>query len=99
MIDIIKKAILTGIGVSVVTKEAVEKRLEDFVAIGKISSNEAKEMAGKIIEEGKKEFEETKESIGNVLNDSLNKANIVTQSQIEKLEERISKIEEKLDLK
>ena len=57
MIDVIKKTILAGVGATVVTKEKVEAVLKDLVDKGKVTAGEASELASKIAEEGRKEFE------------------------------------------
>ena len=56
MIDVIKKAILAGVGAAALTKEKTEEALSDLVEKGKLSANDAKEAAKKIADDGKHEF-------------------------------------------
>src|SRR6185312_14951749 len=56
MIDLLKKSVLAGLGMAVVTKEKVEEALGDFVRDGKLNASDAKIMAEKIAEQGRKEF-------------------------------------------
>ena len=93
MLDIIKKTILAGVGATVTTKEKVECVLNDLVEKGKISSEEAKQMADKIVADGRREFEDAKESLGASFEEMLHKANLVTRSELDALEERVSKLE------
>lgn len=93
MIDLIKKGFMAGIGATVVTKEAIESALNDLVEKGKISAADAKETADKIAEEGKKEFENTREDLNSMFNELLKRANLVTQEQFLELETRIAALE------
>ena len=45
MIEVIKKAILAGVGAAALTKEKAEEVLGDLVEKGKLSASDAKEAA------------------------------------------------------
>jgi polyhydroxyalkanoate synthesis regulator phasin len=93
MLDIIKKTILAGVGATVTTKEKVESVLHDFVEKGKISSEEAKEVADKIVADGRRELEEAKDTLSANFEEILRKANLVTRKELDALEERVSQLE------
>ncbi len=93
MIDAIKKTLLTGLGATVVTVERVEKSLEELINRGKISANEAKDVANKIVADGKKEWEESRENLSASFETMLKKANLVTQSELAALEKRVAELE------
>jgi polyhydroxyalkanoate synthesis regulator phasin len=57
MIDLIKKTLLAGVGATIITKEKVEEALQDYIRQGKVSAGDARIMADKIAEQGRKEFE------------------------------------------
>ena len=58
MLETIKKTLLAGIGAAVITTEKVQDSLEDYVRQGKIKAEDAKIIAEKIAERGKREFED-----------------------------------------
>jgi polyhydroxyalkanoate synthesis regulator phasin len=93
MIDLIKKTVLAGIGATVTTKEKIEGLLNDYVEKGKLSAHEAKSLAERIVEDGKQEFEQTKNDLSHRFNDLLKKSNFATRAELEKLEKRLHALE------
>lgn len=93
MFDLVKKAMFAGVGAAVVTKEKVEKSLQEMVDKGKMSADEAREMTRKIIEAGEKETEEARNEATRLFTDLLNRAQVVTADQIEALEKRVRDLE------
>ncbi|MBN2069292.1 MAG: hypothetical protein JW739_06615 [Opitutales bacterium] len=93
MIDAIKKTLLIGLGATVTTAEKIESALDDFVKKGKLSADEAKEVARKITEDGKKEYEEAKATLTESIEELLQKYNFATQKQLKALEERVAQLE------
>lgn len=96
MIETIKKTILAGVGATVVTKEKVEKALEEWVRQGKVNANDMNLMAARIAEVGKREFETLSADLANQLKEVLGKADFGNKARIEALEKRIRALEEKL---
>lgn len=93
MIDVFKKTFLAGLGATVVTAEKVESILDDLVARGKISADEARDVAAKIAAEGKQEYSEVRTSIGNLFDEMLGKANVATKTDLAAVEARLAAIE------
>lgn len=93
MIDLIKKTILAGIGATVTTREQIEENLDDLVSKGRITVDEARETAQKILESGRKEFSDSVSGINDSWQDLLGKAHLATQHQLKTLEERIQRLE------
>ena len=58
MLETIKKTLLAGVGAAVITKEKVQDALEDYVREGKLKADDARIIADKIAERGRREFEE-----------------------------------------
>ena len=67
MIDSLKKTLLAGVGAAVVSKEKVEAVLGDLVRQGKVTSAEAKEVAEKLVSEGRREAEALSQDLGDRL--------------------------------
>jgi polyhydroxyalkanoate synthesis regulator phasin len=97
MIDLIKKTVLAGIGATVVTKEKIEAALQDLVKQGKVSTDEAKVLAAKLAEDGRKEWETTSHDLGERIRDLLAKADYARKSEVTALAQRIQSLEEKVD--
>jgi polyhydroxyalkanoate synthesis regulator phasin len=96
MIDLIKKSLLAGVGAAVVTKEKIEAAFEEFVRDGKVSAGDARIMAEKIAEQGRREFDEVCAKLGSRLRDAAAAADGSTQARIAALEQRVLALEGKL---
>jgi polyhydroxyalkanoate synthesis regulator phasin len=94
MIDLIKKSVLAGLGLAVVTKEKVEEALGDFVREGKLNASDAKIMAEKIAEQGRKEFDEIGEKLAARLREFTAKAEESAEKRISALEQRVRVLEQ-----
>ena len=55
MLETIKKTLLAGVGAAVITKEKVQDALEDYVREGKLKADDARIIADKIAERGRRE--------------------------------------------
>jgi len=96
MLDAIKKTVLAGIGATVVTVEMLEESLNELVEKGKISTDDAKEMAEKIIGNGKKEYEDARVQVEGWFEEMINKAGLVKKSRLKAMENRLDELEAEL---
>ena len=96
MIDLLKQTLLAGIGAGVVTAEKVEDILQDLDKKGKLSAEDAQATAAKIAEDGKEEFNKSKNTLTNLFEEMLTKANLAKNSDLQKLEARIAALEAQL---
>ena len=96
MIDAIKKTLLAGVGAAVITKEKIESALGDLVRQGKISADDARIMAEKIADQGRHEYEELSQRLGEKFKEFTSRPNAEAQSRIDTLEARIRDLESKL---
>lgn len=94
MIDIIKKTLLAGVGAAVITKEKVESALDEFVKQGKVTSQEARQMADKIATEGRREFETLSQQVNDMIRDRFTHSDKKYQERIDALEARVTALEQ-----
>ncbi|MEM7672972.1 MAG: hypothetical protein AAF212_06490 [Verrucomicrobiota bacterium] len=97
MIDLVKKTMMAGVGLAVVTKDKVEESLEELVARGKISQEEASNLSSKIVEDGKAQAEKAKTELEGLFTSMLQRANLDTKDQYEALEARVTDLEGRLN--
>lgn len=95
MMDALKKTLLAGVGAAVITKEKVEAALDDFVRQGKVSAQEAKVMADKISEQGRREFETMSHDLNEKLRERFAAEDKKAQSRLDALEARVTALEQK----
>ncbi|RME71049.1 MAG: hypothetical protein D6781_05150, partial [Verrucomicrobia bacterium] len=73
--------------------EKVEEALSDWVQKGKVSAEEAREMARKVGEQGRKEFEKASEDLQEALRELAEKAGVGQKDRIDALEKRLLALE------
>jgi polyhydroxyalkanoate synthesis regulator phasin len=93
MIDIIKKTLLAGVGAAVITKDKVESALGDFVKQGKVTSAEARVMAEKIAEDGRRELEKLSQELSDKLRDKFAGIDHQAKQRLDALEARVAALE------
>lgn len=96
MIDLIKKTLLAGVGAAVVTKEKVEETLGDYVRQGKVKAEDARIIADKIAEQGRKEFEDVSNKLAARIQEIAARGGDKADGRIAALEQRIRDLEARL---
>ena len=96
MINLMKKTMLAGVGLAVVTKEKIFESINELVDKGKLTTDEANALSEKIVEEGRVETEKAKSEAGKLLNELLHRANVVTKDQYDELAIRVTELEGRL---
>lgn len=95
MKDLINKGLALGLGLAVVSKEQIEKLVDELVKKGEVSSAESKEMIRDLFEKGEAEKKEMNIRIHEQLEKLLKELNIPTKADLERLEQRIRDLENK----
>ena len=89
MLNIIKKSMLTGIGLALIAKDEVEDLARELVNKGKMSENEGT----KFLEDLQKRYDETQkkleEKVQRAVKDFMKKADVVTGDELKGLKKEI----------
>jgi polyhydroxyalkanoate synthesis regulator phasin len=93
MLDIIKKTMLAGVGLTLMTKEKIEKIASELIEKGQMSEKEGKEFIDELIKKTEQTKKELETTIENILKKLLDKMNLATKDDINKLEKKIQKHE------
>ena len=96
MIELVKKTMLAGVGLAVVTKDKILEALDEYVEKGKLTQEEAAAMSDKIVDEGRNETKKAKAEASKLFNEMLHRANVVTKDQYDDLASRVTTLEGKL---
>lgn len=92
MIELIKKAMFTGIGVATLTKEKIEELAGEFVEKGKLSEQEGQKFVDDVLAKS----EETKADISRQIEEGIEKAigklNLARSSEVEELKKEIDEL-------
>lgn len=95
MKDLMNKGLAFGLGLAVVSKEQIEKVVEELVKKGEVSAGESKDLMRDLLEKGEAGKKEMNTRIHEQLEKLLKDLNIPTKSDIERLEQRIQELENK----
>src|SRR5215471_11708944 len=96
MFEYMQKAAFAGIGAGAVTLDVAESALEYLVRRGKISAEEARGTAKRMVEQSRKQSGDARDEMKARLSEAFRRANLVTQDQVQVLEERLKALEEKV---
>ena len=96
MIDLVKKAMFTGLGVMSLTKEKVEEIAGEFVAKGKLSEQEGKKLVQDILERSEESKGELKKQIELAVQTTLAKMDIATKSDMEGIKDELAELKESM---
>lgn len=92
MLNIIKKSMLTGIGLALIAKDEVEDLANEFVKKGKMSEKEGT----KFLEDLRKRYDEIQkqleERVQQAVKDFMKKADVVTGDELKGLKKEIREL-------
>ncbi len=85
MIDLVKKTLLTGLGVASLTKEKIEEVANAFVEKGKLSEQEGRTLVDELLTRSEESREELKKQIEERIQAALEKMDLAKKSELEAL--------------
>ena len=97
MMDLIKKAVLTGIGVAALTKDKVEEFSRELIDKGKLTEQEGE----KFLQEMQKRAEESREALKDqtdkFVESALNRMHLAKSADLEKLQAEIEALRKEIE--
>jgi len=94
MFDALRKAVLFGAGLAVMTTEKMKDFAEELVKKGEMSEKEAREALKEWMEKSKQARKDMEEKTEAMVNKVMNRMNIPTRSELEELKDRLAKLEQ-----
>lgn len=92
MLNIIKKSMLTGVGLALIAKDEVEDLAKELVKKGKMGENEGT----KFLEDLQKRYDETQskleEKVQRAVKDFMKKSDLVTTDELKGLKKEIREL-------
>ena len=92
MLDLLKKSVLTGIGLALKTKDEVEDLVKELQKKGDMSESEGR----KFLDDVQKRYDETQEKlekrVEDAVKDFLKKTKIVTTDELKELKKEIREL-------
>ncbi len=99
MIDLIKRAMFTGIGVASLTKEKIEDISKEFVEKGKLSEQEGKKLVDELVTQSEESKKSVQAMVEGTVKTALQKMNIAGKSEVEELKKEIKELKKALEKK
>lgn len=96
MSDLFKKAISLGVGLTIVSKEKVEKVVEELVKRGELAPSESKALVERLVERGEEERGAIKSAVHEQVQKVLKELKVPVHSDIAELESRIAVLERRV---
>jgi polyhydroxyalkanoate synthesis regulator phasin len=96
MFDLIKKTMLTGVGLAVMSKEKAEEMAREIAKTAKLSTDKGQEFVDEVVGKSEKVRKELEETVQRVVNDTLKRANVPTRDDVAQLQARVEELEGKL---
>lgn len=97
MINILRKTLAAGIGALSLTRERLEKVMNELVEKGEVTKEEAREFVKELAEKGEQEREALQKTIRMEMERIRGAMGLISGDDLRKLEERLQRIEEKLN--
>jgi len=97
MIDLIKKAVLTGMGVASLTKDKIDEFSRELIEKGKLTEQEGE----KFVQEMRKRAEESRDALvlqtDKIVEATLNKMQLAKAADVEKLQVEIAGLRKEIE--
>jgi len=96
MFELIKKTLLTGVGLAVMSKERAEAMAREIAETAKLSSEKGQEFIDEVVGRSEKVRKELEETIQRIVNESLKRTDLPTRDDLAQLRARIEELERTL---
>jgi len=96
MIDLIKRTLLTGVGLAVLTKEKVEELGKELVEQAKLSETEGKEFVDNLMAQSEAARKDLESRVNSAVQKAVSGLNLATRDELSKLSARVEELSAKL---
>jgi polyhydroxyalkanoate synthesis regulator phasin len=96
MFDLIKKTLLTGVGLAVMTKDKVEELGKEFAAQAKLSELEGKEFVDYLLKQSETARKDLESRINTAVQKAVSGLNLASKDEVAKLSAKVEELTAKL---
>ena len=93
MLDLVKRGILTGIGIASLTKDKIEELAEKIIEESKLSEEEGRKLVEDLLKQSEEARKNLEEEVKKTVGDALEKLDVPSRKDLEDLKIRIEKLE------
>jgi len=96
MFELIKKTLLTGVGMAVMTKDKVEELGKDLASQASLSENEGKEFVEHLLKQSENARKEFESRISAAVQKAVSGLNLASKDEVAKLSAKVEELSAKL---
>ena len=96
MVDLIKKAFYTGIGLAVLTKDKAEDMIKDLTQQAKLSEHEGKELMDSLMKQSDQARQDFQAKVDEAVLAVVNRLHLATRDEVEGLRARVEELSAKV---
>ena len=96
MFETIKKMMLTGVGIAIVTKERAEEMAKDMINKGTLSEQQGKEFVEKLVKESHQAQETFEAKLEELMQKAVSKLDRIKKGDFEKLSKKVTRLEKEI---
>ena len=95
MFDIIKKTMLTGVGLAAMTRDKIEEMAKELTEKGEMTEKEGRELVDELVKKSEKAKKDLETKMEGIAEKVLGKMNLATKEDMSKIEKRLKRLETK----
>ena len=96
MVDLIKKALYTGVGLAVLTKEKAEELVKDLTQQAKLSEQEGKELFEGLLKQSEQARNDFQAKIDEAVLTVVKRLNLATKDEVASLKAKVEELASKV---
>jgi len=96
MLDLIKKALYTGVGLAVLTKEKAEELVKELTQQAKLSEHEGKELFDSLLEQSEQARNDLQVKIDEAVAAVVKRLNLATKEEVTRLSAKVEELSSKI---
>ena len=97
MIDLIRKAMLTGVGLASISIDKVEAMTKDLIEQGNLTEQEGRKLAQEMMGYAEKSKKMLEEQVSFYVEQTMTKMDVAKKSDLEELKEMVLQLQAKID--
>ncbi len=97
MVDLIKKALYTGVGLAVLTKEKAEELVKELTQQAKLSEQEGKELFDGLLKQSEQARTDFQAKVDDAVETVVKRLNLATKDEVESLKVKLDALSAKLE--
>lgn len=94
MLDMMKKTLLAGVGMTLMTKDKVEELAREIARSAQLSAEKGEEFVNEAVKRAEKGREHLEATVRRIVDETIKRANLPTRDDLAQLSDRIERLEQ-----